>query len=161
MTHSLKSSSSTQLLYTLPMAGAYDRSMSRLARMKKKKAAPARAGAASAKRPEIKKTTTNNKSESSSANSSHSASRALDLPEGKDVPKRDARNGLVFKDFPQFRPRLTPSQMIRSGVSFVSFRFVWLSRLDMVPTTTTILHSISPSTTDYHFTFYLSLAFLL
>ena len=31
------------------------------------------------------------------------------------APKRDSRGGLVFEDFPLFRPTLTPEQVIRMG----------------------------------------------
>ena len=40
---------------------------------------------------------------------------ALDI-EDKSAPKRDTKGGLIFKDAPEFRPRLTPKQMLHSGV---------------------------------------------
>ena len=46
-------------------------------------------------------------------------------------PKRDARGNLVFKDFPKFRPSLSPKQVIHAGHSWRIVIFI-SSVLDMV-----------------------------
>lgn len=44
-----------------------------------------------------------------------SAPRAEVLEETHDIPKRNKHGELVFKDYPDFRPNLTPSQVLQLG----------------------------------------------